>query len=172
MSRKKKSVPNPDYTPRWSVEAQNKFMVWAYEYYTGMYGHPATDRYSLTVKWYADPNNTVQFIPPKPRKETLSWLYKLGRDTCKLNCSYQQFANGILHRVAPYPNYYGTYHRRIKYYWRGYKYDESKPYTYYWIAEYRQKVGYQKKEHHSKKEISEKELNRSEWRERKGFAKD
>lgn len=158
----KKSHPNPHYRDAWTQEAQNEFLKNAFEYYCRERGNPLPQSRPWWSEWY---ERELRGPNAKPYHAILSYLYKYGQDYNLIRMSYGEFVHAVM--TQSYPGsprqYYSRRHRR----WA----DENQPYTFYWKAEYRHKLKYQKKEHHAPKEISEKEQSRQDWRRKKGFDK-
>jgi len=90
----------------------------------------------------------------------INWLYKYGRDYFVLTCTHAQFEAYILGQLYYRgPWYYTKSHWKRREYW----------YTAHGV-DHRQRMGYRGGA--EKKQLSEKEISRREWRERKGFRRD
>lgn len=139
--------PNPDWSPKWDAEEQLKFLKAAREVFVR----------KTSAIWLSD-----NLIVRRHKQETLQWLYKWGRDYQVLSMDFAQFCALIvkdkdgLGRWPPRQTYY-RYKRR----WR------------YGLPDYF--LDFRVRHHHAhvpKKEISENERQRREWRERKQFRRD
>lgn len=152
----KKFVPDCSLS---DLDAQDDYIYWAYLYFYQTDNLPFPRFYKLT-------NGRV---PPANFRnlstnalEKLKFLYKEGFFIYKvLKCSWEEFLLAITINRSVYPSY-----RDSKKSYRGGRW--------YWDhgVEFREKLSYQKRPHHQKKELTEKESFNKSWREQKGFNKD
>jgi len=139
---------NPDYKPEWTLDSQNEFLKWAYNFYCKKVGDPRPHSwYNWKLGRYEN------YIPPRtPHGGWLSELYLYGLCYYHIKMSYSEFCGAILYGQHPYP----AYEYRGSWYYRS-----RRP--------YRHQNGYRRKPHHQKKE---RDTNREDWRKRKGFDRD
>jgi hypothetical protein len=137
----------------WSPKDQQEFISSSYQKYQHF-----RDNRIVRNPW----GTNTHYYSEAEENALLSRLYKEGRLAKKLRIIYEDFKYAILHTSGKLGDY-----RPSKKRWgcRGNKT--------YWYDDhgvgYRQKMKYQKKEHHQKKELSEADVSHQEWRERKGF---
>lgn len=152
---------NPDWTAPWNAADLKEYLREARAYYEAKRNPPAIAR-NHGLPW-----DSPYRIHAKERPSPLSilgWLYKLGRDLRVLPLNFEQFKR----EVQSNPDPYGWTRRK----WRKrYAPRERKGYV---LCGPHQEPYRQRNQHAHvpKKELSEKEIARRDWREHKQFKRD
>src|SRR5271154_5088669 len=142
--------PNPDWTAPWNAADLKEFLRQAREYHTAKTQRPEIAR-NQGLPW-----DSPYRICPKPRptsQEVLTWLYKWGRDYRVCGVDFEQFKREVL---TGHEYRYGR--RRRRFYYSRHDIWDSRPRPPH--------------AHVQPKVLSEQEIARRDWRERKGFSRD
>ncbi len=148
----------PDYSLS-RIDAQDDYIYWAYLFFYKSDNLPFSRFYKL--KGGQTPPVNLPNLSAKDL-EKLNYLYYEGFFIYKvLMCSWEEFLLAITTNKSVYPSYRQTKANYCSGQW-------------YWThgVDFREKLSYQRKPNHQKKQIGEKEASKKSWREKKGFDKD
>jgi hypothetical protein len=111
-------------------------------------------------------NDFTYYVTSKGDNEIYDWLYKYGKDLNVLTATFEEFVgylkgDYVLLSSGVYMKYRKYQNQRVWGRW----------YCYHPV-EFREKMAYRRKPGHKKKEIDERSLRKTEWRENKAFSKD
>lgn len=140
---------NPLYEPSWSEKEQRDFLDFSYTYYRKKHGDPRPVAYDWFALWRGQPQPNA----PKIVRETVGYLYRLGRDLRVLAMAFDEFWSWLTAR----PGYGGRGGRFYENHGVGYR--ERLP-----------KVGRPRPSPEG--ETARLRQSREDWREGKGFRKD
>jgi hypothetical protein len=156
----------------WTNQVQDDFILYAYHYYVKAYGDPVpTFNPRRNFNWeLLEDEAEIPDNPHKKEDQTLSELYKFGRDLGHIKIPYYEFEGSILCGGSLKTFHYNKKNGNKRVWRHSHRSDT------YWYDDhgvyYRQKMGYQKKSGQQEKTLTKKEQAKRDWRETKDFIRD